>query len=278
MIPEHDAEAPSTPDEATRLVVDVEGFEGPLDMLLEMARSQKVDLTAISVLQLAEQYLAFVDRILGERLEIAADHLVMAAWLTYLKSRLLLPKPDEDEEPTGEEMAAALAFRLKRLEAMRTAASALMERSLLGRDVFGRGGPAEMVVERRSSWQASLFDMLDAYAGQLRRNAVVEVTIGAREVWSLPQARELLIGLVGDIAGWTPIDRLLGKYLVQPELRRTARASSLSAGLELVREGRMDMRQARPFAPLYLRGRAPRRDGPPTSATGHREPSDVRNH
>lgn len=246
---------PRPNEDPTRLVVDVDGFEGPLDMLLEMARSQKVDLTAISVLQLAEQYLAFIERVVGAHLEVAADHLVMAAWLTYLKSRLLLPKQEADDEPSGEELAAALAFRLKRLEAMRDAASALMERNLLGRDVFVRGGPAEAVVERHSSWQANLYDLLNAYATQMRRNAVVEVVIGARQVWSLPEARELLIGLVGDIAEWTPIDRLLERFLKKPDMRRTAQASSLSASLELVREGRIEMRQAGAFKPLYLRCR-----------------------
>lgn len=255
MMTERRAFASRPEDDPARLVVDVDGFEGPLDMLLDMARSQKVDLTAISVLQLAEQYLAFIDRLVGSRLEIAADHLVMAAWLTYLKSRLLLPKSVDDEEPSGEELAAALALRLKKLEAMRGAAAALMERRLLGRDVFARGGPSETVVERRSHWQAGLYDLLSAYATQMRRSAVVEMTIGAREVWSLPQARELLIGLVGDIAEWTPIDQLLARFIAKPDMRRTAQASSLSAGLEMVREGRIEMRQTGAFKPLYLRGR-----------------------
>jgi segregation and condensation protein A len=235
------------------LVVDLEGFEGPLDLLLHLARSQRVDLARISVLSLAEQYLAFVDSARRIRLELAADYLVMAAWLAYLKSRLLIPQPKNDNELSGEEMAAQLAFRLKRLEAMREAATRLVNRNRLGRDVFARGAPEHTVVERTSVYSATLYDLLTAYAAQRQRQSITQVTIAKRRVWSLADARSILTRMIGEIADWTALDTFLLRYLADPRDRVTAVASAFAASLELVREGRVEIRQEKPFAPIYMR-------------------------
>lgn len=239
------------------LTVDVEGFEGPLDLLLELARRQKVDLAKISILALAEQYLAFIEEVRSSRIEIAADYLVMAAWLAFLKSRLLLPEPEEDEEGlSGEEMASLLAFRLQRLEAMREAASRLMNRNRLGRDFFARGRPEAVIVERRAVYSASLYDLLTAYAAQRQRTMVSQVTIARRQAWSLSEAREILMRFTGNLPDWTALDSFLLEYLPDPKVRTTALASSFAAALELVREGKLAMRQQSAYAPLYLRQRA----------------------
>ena len=233
--------------------VDVDGFEGPLDLLLTMARAQKVDLHKISILELAKQYLEFIERAKALRLELAADYLVMAAWLAYLKSRLLLPEPEEGPEPSGEELAALLAFRLQRLEAMREAASQLMNRNRLGRDVFARGDPEPVIVERSAQFTASLYDLLTAYASQRQRQSVSSVTIERREVWSLGDARAVLTRLIGKLDDWTPLDVFLAEYLTSPKERAGVIASSFAASLELVREGRLEMRQQKAFAPIYMR-------------------------
>lgn len=239
------------------LTVDVEGFEGPLDLLLELARRQKVDLAKISILALAEQYLAFIEEVRSSRIEIAADYLVMAAWLAFLKSRLLLPEPEEDEDGlSGEEIASLLAFRLQRLEAMREAASRLMNRNRLGRDFFARGRPEAVIVERRAEYSASLYDLLTAYAAQRQRTMVSQVTIARRQAWSLSEAREILMRFTGNLPDWTALDSFLLEYLPDPKVRTTALASSFAAALELVREGKLAMRQQSAYAPLYLRQRA----------------------
>ena len=235
------------------LVVDVNGFEGPLDLLLSLARSQKVDITRISILALAEQYLAFIEEVRKLRLELAADYLVMAAWLAYLKSRLLLPA-EEDEEPTGEELAAELAFRLQRLEAMREAAARLANRNRLGRDVFPRGAPEPVEVVRKSEYSATLYDLLTAYAVRRQEMSIAVVHMKRREVWSLNEAREVLDRLVGRIADWTPLHVFLSPWLTA-EMRTSVTASAFGASLELVREGRFLLRQTEPFAPLYIRDR-----------------------
>lgn len=244
-----------------QLVVDVDGFEGPLDLLLTLARSQKVDLTRISILALVEQYLAFVSDARLMRLELAADYLVMAAWLAYLKSRLLIPEQKDEDEPTGEELAAALAFRLQRLEAMRKAAEALMQRNRLGRDVFARGAPQALSVQRKSFWSATIYDLLTAYAAQRQRQSVTSVRVRLRTVWSLQEARDLLSRLVGRMADWAPINSYLVDYLVDESERATVLASTFSASLEMVREGQLELRQSDPFAPIYLRRRQEARDG-----------------
>ncbi len=237
------------------LVVDVAGFEGPLDLLLHLARNQKVDLARISILALAEQYLAFVEKVRALRLELAADYLVMAAWLAFLKSKLLIPKQPGEEGESGEEMAAVLQFRLRRLEAMRDAAARLVNRNRLGRDVFQRGIPEMVIVEKRNEYSATLYDLLTAYAGQRQRQAISNVRIAKRGVWSLKEARTILARLIGTSAEWTALDSFLLEYLASPAEKRTAMASSFAATLELVREGSMEMRQDEVFAPLYLRGR-----------------------
>jgi segregation and condensation protein A len=237
------------------LVVDVAGFEGPLDLLLHLARNQKVDLARISVLALAEQYLAFVNKVRVLRLELAADYLVMAAWLAYLKSKLLIPKQAGEDGETGEELAAVLQFRLKRLEAMRDAASRLVNRNRLGRDVFARGIPELVIVEKRNEFSASLYDLLTAYASQRQRQAVTNVRIARRAVWSLKDARDILTRLIGRFSDWTALDRYLIEYLTSPEERPTVIASTFAASLEMVREGAVELRQETPFAPIYMRKR-----------------------
>ena len=237
------------------LVVDVAGFEGPLDLLLHLARNQKVDLARISILALAEQYLIFVEQARALRLELAADYLVMAAWLAFLKSKLLIPKQPGDDGESGEELAAVLQFRLKRLEAMREAAARLVNRNRLGRDVFARGMPELVIVEKRNEYSASLYDLLTAYASQRQRQAITNVQIAKRGVWSLKQARDILTRMVGEFRDWTALDSFLVQYLVSAEDRATALASSFAASLELVREGRIEVRQHEAFAPLYMRNR-----------------------
>lgn len=235
------------------LVVDVAGFEGPLDLLLHLARNQKVDLARISILALAEQYLGFIDRVRAMRLELAADYLVMAAWLAFLKSKLLVPKQRGDDGESGEEMAAILQFRLKRLEAMRDAGGKLVNRDRLGRDVFARGMPEIVGIDRHDTFQASLYDLLTAYVGQRQRQVVSNVTIARRAVWSLKDARDVLMRLVGRSDGWEDLDSFLIDYLASPKDRASALASSFAASLELVREGRLEMRQATPFGRLFVR-------------------------
>ena len=239
-----------------RLVVDVEGFEGPLDLLLALARTQKVDLAKISVLALAQQYLDFIAEARRLRLEIAADYLVMAAWLAFLKSKLLLPtEPSEEGEPTGAELAALLAFRLKRLHAMREASAQLMTRKRLGRDVFARGLPEPTRIMRQSEYSANVYDLLKAYSQQRQRMAVRSYRMPPRTVWSLKEARDELERLLGMTLDWAPLDRLLVEFLADPELRRTALASSFTATLEMTREGSLEIRQSKSFAPLLVRRR-----------------------
>ena len=239
-------------------VVDVDGFEGPLDLLLELARRQKVDLAKISVLALVEQYLEFIDAAQKVRLELAADYLVMAAWLAYLKSRLLLPDAPKGEEPLAVDLATALANRLKHLEAIRAASQILMERPRLGRDIFARGLPQPVDVVKTSEFQASIYDLLSAYASLRQKQANTRVIFKKREVWSISEARAALERLTGLARDWTVMDDYLISYCVTPDLRRTVRASCFSASLEMVREGRVEIRQDRAFAPIWLRGAGPR--------------------
>ena len=251
------------------LSVDVDGYEGPLDLLLTLARNQKVDLARISILALAEQYLAFVEEARRLRLELAADYLVMAAWLAYLKSRLLLPEPEgDDDEPSAEEMAEILAFRLRRLEAMRDAAARLVTRSRLGRDVFVRGDPEPVEIARQSEFQATLYDLLAAYAAQRQKQIVSRVHVRRRTVWALADAREILTRLLGRVVDWAPVESFLVAYMTGPETTATVRASTFSAALELVREGKLELRQSGAFAPLYVRTAAPRDDTEPTGEAG----------
>ena len=248
-LPERDPDEPA-------LLIDVEGFEGPLDLLLTLARHQKVDLAKISILALADQYLAFIEAARKLRLELAADYLVMAAWLAYLKSRLLLPP--EQHEPDGisaEEMATALAQRLRRLEAIRQVAEQLLNRPQLGREVFVRGLPEPIAEIKKPEWSATLYDLLSAYAAQRQKRARSFVRLPKRTVWSLAEAREAMERLIGVAADWCALDDYLIAYMVEPAHAATVRASSFAAMLELVREGLLEMNQQQAFAPLYVRKR-----------------------
>ncbi len=254
-----------TPGEPS-LMIDVDGYEGPLDLLLDLARRQKVDLSRISILALAEQYLSFIETARALRLELAADYLVMAAWLAYLKSRMLLPEPPKGEEPSAADLATALALRLKRLETIRAAAQRLATRERLGRDVFARGAPEVIASSGRPAWEAELYDLLAAYAQQRQKRIRQPMSVGHRQVLSLVEAREALARLVGEAGEWTAIDGYLTRYmrshgLPMETMSATVKASSLSAMLEMVREGVLDLRQDGAFSPLYVRRRSAR---PPT--------------
>ena len=240
------------------LVIDVNGFEGPLDLLLHLARNQKVDLARISILALAEQYLVFITQAQAVRLELAGDYLVMAAWLAFLKSKLLIPKSPNDNGESGEELAEVLQFRLKRLEAMRDAAARLVNRNRLGRDVFIRGMPEAVIVEKQNEYSATLYDLLTAYASQRQRKAISRVSIALRSVWSLKHARQILVRLIGEMRDWTALDQYLMAFIPDMKERRTAIASSFAASLELVREGQLEMRQDGAFQSIYLRTRPDR--------------------
>lgn len=244
-------------DDDVALVVDVEGYEGPLDLLLNLARQQKVDLAKISILALADQYLTFIEAARKIRLELAADYLVMAAWLAFLKSRLLLPEPPSEEGPSAEEMATALANRLRRLEAIREAANQLMARPQLQRDIFMRGRPEAIAEIKHPKFTATLFDLLSAYAAQRQQRVLATVHLAKRTVWSLAEARASLERLVGVAEEWSCLDEYLLAYVIDPSQRATVFASSFAATLELVREGTMEVNQKQAFAPLYFRKRMP---------------------
>jgi len=252
---EFETDLPERGTDEPALVVDVEGFEGPLDLLLTLARQQKVDLAKISILALADQYLAFIEAARKMRLELAADYLVMAAWLAYLKSRLLLPELHPAEGMSAEDMANALAQRLRRLEAIRQASQQLLDRPQLGRDVFQRGQPEPIDEIKHPQWSATLYDLLSAYAGRRQTKARSFVRMPQRTVWSLAEAREALERLIGQSFDWSPLDQYLIAYLVDPAMRATVLASSFAAALELIREGRMEAHQQGSFTPLYLRKR-----------------------
>lgn len=258
-------EAPGLDDApalADAFIVDVDGFEGPLDLLLALARTQKVDLAKISILPLVEQYLDFIAQARSVKLELAADYLVMAAWLAYLKSKLLIPREKEDPQTqNAEEMAQRLAFRLMRLEAMRTASARLMTRKRLGRDVFARGAPETVRTVKDLTWTAQVYDLLKAYADQRRRTIKVVHVVKARRVWSIKDARVRLEKLVGASAGdWAQLDLFLEQFLPKGEEERTALASSFGATLEMAREGMIEIRQDEPFAPIYMRKKEPGAD------------------
>jgi segregation and condensation protein A len=267
------------------LIVDVEGFEGPLDLLLTLARQQKVDLAKISILALADQYLVFIEQARKLRLELAADYLVMAAWLAYLKSRLLLPEAPGAEGMSAADMANALALRLRRLEAIRATAEKLFDRPQFGRDVFGRGDPEPIAEIKHPKWSATLYDLLSAYASERQRHVLSRVRFAKRTVWSLAEARAAIERLVGISAEWTNLDAYLIDYLVEPSMRATVFASSLAAMLELVREGQIELNQHAAFGPIYLRKRGeettppPATEPPPSSEPPVSEPpasSDIR--
>src|SRR5437763_4338857 len=236
------------------LIIDLGGFEGPLDLLLELARHRKIDLSHLSMLALAEQYLAFIDSARAKRLELAADYLVMAAWLAYLKSSLLLPAASDSEEPAAGDLAQRLAFRLQRLQAMREAAARLMARNRLGRDVFERGEPEPLKLETQVEYANNLVDLLKAYAEQ-RRQKLRQQTYTVRKIkaWSIKEARGVLERLIGEMDDWSRLDSWLAKYMAGQESAASVVASSFTASLELAREGSIEIRQERAFEPIYLR-------------------------
>jgi segregation and condensation protein A len=248
------------PKGAAALVLDLDGYEGPIDLLLTLAREQKVDLAKLSILALADQYLAFIAAQRQLQLEIAADYLVMAAWLAYLRSRLLLPEPPtEDDGPSGEELAALLSRRLQLLEAMQQAGTALMARPLLGRDFFLRGAPEGLPTNDRPVYRLSLYELLTAY-GEGRRRADAQVlTIEPPAFHSLDAALRRLGDLVGRVPEWRELAAFLPEELRGAVYRRSALAATFAATLELARTGRIELRQDRQFGPLYVRSPASRR-------------------
>jgi segregation and condensation protein A len=245
----------ASPEEA--LVVTVDGFEGPLDLLLSLARDQKVDLAKISILKLAEQYLVFIEALGPRKLELAADYLVMAAWLAYLKSRLLLPQaPAVDGEPTADELASRLRWRLQRLEAMRQAAARLMARDRLGRDIFARGAPESVNVVKLRTQTDTLYDLLTSYATQrVRRTGGDAYRPVHAPVLLIEEARARLERMLGRISDWSGLSRLLPFEWSGGTRRRSALASTLLACLELARDGKLELRQLKPFDEVFVRDR-----------------------
>ena len=239
---------------AEALIVDVDGFEGPLDLLLTLGRTQKVDLRRISVLELARQYLSFVEKAKVLRIELAADYLVMAAWLAFLKSRLLLPPDPTEEGPSGEELAAHLAFQLERLQAMRDAAARLMARDRLGRDFFARGVPQNVERTRRITHTATLLDLMQANARIRTRDDFQPYVMNRDAVFTMEQALDRLRGLIGFSGGWTDLSSYMPEgWNTDPQRRRSATASTFAATLELVKDGQLEIRQSEIFAPIQLR-------------------------
>lgn len=237
--------------EAERLTLDLDGWEGPLDLLLTLARTQKVDLSKISILALVEQYLAFISDAKKLRLEIAADYLVMAAWLAYLKSCLLLPK-DPEQDPSPEELALRLQLRLQRLNAMREAGARLMAGDRLGRDVFPHGAPEGLRVVRKAAWQAELYDLIAAYGFVRARTEPAVHIVSRRPVMTLEEALLRVERLIGTSLEWAAIESFLPETQ-DPEFRKSALASSFVASLELAKQGRVELSQEDAFTPLYIR-------------------------
>jgi segregation and condensation protein A len=253
---EEDSDPVALRSEAEALIVDVDGYEGPLDLLLTLARTQKVDLRRISILRLAEQYLGFVEKARLLRIELAADYLVMAAWLAFLKSRLLLPPDPAGEEPSGAELAAHLAFQLERLEAMRGAAAQLMARDQLGRDMFARGLPEDVTHQRTIRYTASLLDLMQAYARIRTRDDFRPFAFDRMHVFTMEQALERMRGLLGAAMSWTDLMAWLpDEWRADPVRRRSATAATFAASLELARQGRIEIAQSATFAPIRVRSR-----------------------
>lgn len=238
------------------LIVDVDGYEGPLDLLLTLSRAQKVDLRRVSVLQLAEQYLAFVDQARALRIELAADYLVMAAWLAFLKSRLLLPPEPGEAGPSAEELAAHLAFQLERLAAIREAAAQLMARDQLGRDFFPRGLPEDVTHHKVVHYTATLLDLMRAYARIRTRDEFRPFVLDREHVYTMEQALDRMRGLIGYAGDWASLTSFLPDgWDVTPMARRSALAAHFAAALELAKRGAVTLRQGETFAPIELRHR-----------------------
>ena len=239
---------------AEALIVDVDGFEGPLDLLLTLGRTQKVDLRKVSILGLAEQYLVFVEKARELRLELAADYLVMAAWLAYLKSRLLLPPDPTEEGPSGEELAAHLAYQLERLQAMRDAAARLMGRDQRGREIFARGVPEDVTRTRRVTYTATLMDLMQAYARIRTKDEFRPFVMDRDNLMTMEEALERMRGLIGFAGEWSDLHSWLPEgWESDPVRRRTATAATFAASLQLVKEGQLELRQGETFAPIQIR-------------------------
>ena len=248
-------EAPRAETGEGPLLLDLDGYEGPIDALLQLAREQKVDLTKISILALAEQYIEFIRQARRLRLEIAADYLVMAAWLAYLKSRLLLPEPEGDDEPSGAEMAAALKFQLQRLEAMQDAGQRLLARPQLGAEIFRRGEPEAPTVVTTPVYEVTLYELLKAYAQHAVRAQASSLHIAPLNLYSMDDALARLKGLLGsDMPGWRSLAVFLPEDLQDDLQRRSALAATFAASLEMARSGKIQIRQDGTYGPIYLRG------------------------
>lgn len=246
---------------AEALIVDVDGFEGPLDVLLSLSRTQKVDLRRISVLDLARQYLAFVEQAKALRIELAADYLVMAAWLAFLKSRLLLPPDPSEEGPTGAELAAHLAFQLERLQAMRDSAARLMARDQLGRDFFARGQGEDITKIRTVTYSATLLELMQGYARIRTRDEFRPFVMDRDSVFTMEEALERMRGLIGFAGAWTDMISYLPEgWSGDPTRRRSATAATFAASLELVKEGHLEIKQSESFSPIHLRKREQKRE------------------
>ena len=250
--------AANAAEDGEALIIDIDGFEGPLHMLLALARTQKVDLLKLSITRLVDQYLAFVREARRRRFSLAADYLVMAAWLAYLKSRLLLPKAQKgaDEGPPAEEVAAHLAYRLAKLDAMRKAGEALKARPRLGQDVLVRGDPDAIKVIASTRLEGDLFALMQAYVGQRKKDAARQYVPPVSQSYPLDEARERLKGLLAELQRWTPLAGVAPRGgAAGGPTRASFVASTLSASLELVKEGAMDVKQATAFAEVYLKRR-----------------------
>jgi segregation and condensation protein A len=237
------------------LVIDIDGFEGPLDLLLTLARTQKVDMSIISILQLARHYLKFVEEAKRIRLELAADYLVMAAWLAFIKSRLLLPQEDNEDGPTGEELAAHLAFQLERLEAMRRSAAQLMARDQLGKDFFGRGILQDVKVKKNIVYKATVLDLMQAYARLRVKDNFKPLHIDDRnKIYSMEQALERMKSLIGHAIEWGSLEQFIPEgWLDDPKRRRSVTASTFAAMLELVKLGKLELRQTNTFSEIEIK-------------------------
>jgi segregation and condensation protein A len=249
------------------LRLDLDGYEGPIDILLSLAREQKVDLKKISILELADQYLSFINHARRLRLELAADYLVMAAWLAYLKSRLLLPEPPTDGEPTGAELAEALAFQLQRLEAMQKAGQAMLNLPQLGRDVFTRGTPEPLKVVDIPVFELSLYELLKAYGTHpgRRRDGILQIT--PLNLFSMDDALKRIGDIIGHTLDWTILQQFLPDDLKQPLQRRAAVAATFAASLELARSGIINLRQEGLFGPIYMKRAEPSAPASPSEVT-----------
>jgi segregation and condensation protein A len=247
----------SHPDELSaddRLLIELDGFEGPLDLLLSLAREKKLDISQISIADLATQYIEYINDLKKHRLEIAADYLVMAAWLVFLKSKLILPSEEEEEaSPTGDQLAAQLAFRLKRLEAMRAKGNELMARPQLGQEFFAAGVPLGRNTVTKIEYKAELFDLLKAYSAQQQRQVVQGYKVKRRKVWSIKKARNRLSSLLGMSIEWAPINELIASFMGTESPMKTTVASTFGATLEMARDGVIEIKQSGPFQPLYVK-------------------------